>query len=117
MEHHLHIGVLLLKQGQHIGQECGPPPGGHPDVEHRPLPVLKVPQVADQLPVQKALPLQIGVEQLPAGVSRSGEWERSSRTTPRLPSSLARYWLRYGWERYSRSAAREMLRSLTMVRK
>ncbi len=70
VEHHLHVGVLLLKQGQHIGQEGGPPPGGHPDVEHRPL--LEVPQVADQLPVQKALPLQIGVEQLP----RRGELQR-----------------------------------------
>ena len=55
---------------------------------------LQGPQIALQLAVQVVLPLQIGVKQLAAGVSRRGVWERSSRVTPRLDSSLARYWLR-----------------------
>ena len=72
MEDHLDVGVVLSEGGQHVGQQGGTPPGGHPDVEGGPLLVLEVPQVADQLPVQIALPLQIGVEHLP----RRGELQR-----------------------------------------
>ena len=64
VEDHLHLRVELDKPGQDVGQENGPPPGGHPDVELRGLLGLQGPQVALQLAVQIVLPLQIGVEQL-----------------------------------------------------
>lgn len=41
-------------------------------MQHRAVPVLNVPQVAEQLPVQIALPLQIGIEHLTCG--GEGEW-------------------------------------------
>ena len=65
MEDHLDVGVLLGEQGQHIGQKGGAAPRGYADVEDRPLLVLQIPQVADQLPVQITLALQIGMEHLP----------------------------------------------------
>ena len=72
VEDHLHVGELGGEQGQDVGQQHGPPPGGHTDVQHRAVPVLNVPQVAEQLPVQIALPLQIGIEHLTCG--GEGEW-------------------------------------------
>ena len=64
MEHHLHVGVPLGEVGENVGHQGRPPPGGYADVEHRPLVVLEIPQVADQLAVQIALPFQVSVKDL-----------------------------------------------------
>lgn len=60
----------------------------------RALAVLQIAQIALQLSVQIGLPLQVGLEQGAGLRQLQGERERSNRVTPRLDSSLARYWLR-----------------------
>ena len=72
MEDHLDVRILAHEGGEDVRQKGGAPPGGYPDAQLLPLLGLEGPQVALQLPVQIALTLQIGVEQLP----RRSELER-----------------------------------------
>ena len=65
VEHHLDVRVPPHKGGEDVRQKGGATPSGHADAQLLPLLGLKGPQVALQLPVQIALALQIGMEQLP----------------------------------------------------
>ena len=94
MEDHLDVRVPPAQRWGGYPAEGWSPARWTPYAQLLPLLSLEGPQVALQLPVQIALALQIGMEQLSRRSELEGVWERSSRVTPRLASSLARYWLR-----------------------